>query len=73
MNTLLLYHLALLFASKSEIRFGNVCKKGGMHMKVDLPSDDEYIFTAYITVKGKRIYASQYGLKAFYIRVKRKD
>lgn len=33
----------------------------------------EYIYTAYITLKnGKRIYASQYGLKAFRIPVKRK-
>lgn len=32
----------------------------------------EYIYTAFITLKnGKRIYASQYGLKAFYIPVKR--
>ena len=32
----------------------------------------EYIYTAFITLKnGKRIYTSQYGLKAFYIPVKR--
>ena len=32
----------------------------------------EYIYTAFITLKnGKRIYASQYGLKAFCIPVKR--
>lgn len=32
----------------------------------------EYIYTAFITLKnGKRIYASQYGLRAFYIPVKR--
>ena len=31
----------------------------------------EYIYTAFITRKnGKRIYASQYGLKAFCIPVK---
>ena len=30
-----------------------------------------YIFTPYITLKnGRRLYASQYGLKAFRIRVK---
>ncbi len=34
----------------------------------------EYIYTAYITLKnGKRLYASQYGLKAFRIRVRRKQ
>ena len=32
----------------------------------------EYIYTAFITLKnGKRLYVSQYGLKAFYIPVKR--
>lgn len=32
------------------------------------------IYTAYITLKnGKRIYASQYGLKAFCIPVKSKN
>ena len=31
----------------------------------------EYIYTAFITLKnGKRIYTSQYGLKAFCIPVK---
>lgn len=34
--------------------------------------DGEYIYTPYITLKnGKRIYAFQYGLKAFRIRVNR--
>jgi hypothetical protein len=33
----------------------------------------EYIYTAFITLKnGKRIYASQYGLKAFRIPAKRR-
>ena len=33
----------------------------------------EYIFTKYITTRnGKRIYAWQYGLKAFRIRVNKK-
>ncbi len=39
-------------------------------------NDDDYeeVFTAYITLKnGKRLYASSYGLKAFCIRVKRKN
>lgn len=36
-------------------------------------SDVNYIFTAFITLKnGKRIYAQQYGKKAFCIPVKRK-
>ena len=30
----------------------------------------KYIFTKYITVSGRRIYASDYGLKAFRIEVK---
>ncbi len=29
----------------------------------------KYIFTKYITIKGRRIYASEYGLKAFRIEV----
>lgn len=34
----------------------------------------KYIYTAFITLKnGKRIYASQYGLKAFRIPVKPKN
>lgn len=36
--------------------------------------DYEYIFVSYITTRdGKRIYASEKGLKAFRIRVKRDD
>lgn len=34
----------------------------------------EYIYTAFITLKnGKRIYARQYGLKAFCIPVRSKE
>jgi hypothetical protein len=34
----------------------------------------DYIYTASITLKnGKKIYAAQYGLKAFYIPVKSKN
>ena len=33
----------------------------------------EYIYSAFITLKtGRKIYAPQYGLKAFRFRVKRK-
>lgn len=31
--------------------------------------DPNVIFRPWITVKGKRIYASQYGLRAFAIRI----
>lgn len=42
-------------------------------MKEKPPPGYEYIFTKYITLRnGKRIYASQRGLKAFRIKV-RKD
>ena len=34
----------------------NILWKGGMYM---------WIYSTYITIKGKRIYASQYGLKVF--------
>lgn len=33
-------------------------------------NNKKYIFTKYITVGGNRIYASEYGLKAFRIEVK---
>ena len=42
---------------------------------MSLSCDDvvEYVFTTYITLKnGRRIYARQYGLKAFRIAVRRK-
>lgn len=31
---------------------------------------NKYIFVKYITVNGRRIYASDYGYKAFRIKVK---
>ncbi len=37
------------------------------------PDEEDVVYTAYITLKnGKRIYAWQYGLKAFRICVKKK-
>ncbi len=33
-------------------------------------SESKLVFTKYITVKGRRIYASQYGLKAFCFEAK---
>lgn len=32
----------------------------------------EYVYTAYITIKGKRIYAYSYGLKAFRMKIRSK-
>lgn len=41
-------------------------------MSVAQNSAQEYIYTAFITLKdGTRIYAKQYGLKAFRIAVKK--
>ncbi len=40
-------------------------------MKDYIDCEIEYIFTPYVTRKGKRIYASRYGLRAFRIPVKR--
>nr|CBX28281.1 unknown protein [uncultured Desulfobacterium sp.] len=38
-----------------------------------MEKDSEYIYTKYITTKsGKKIYAYQYGLKAFRIKIKSK-
>lgn len=43
-------------------------------MSVRENGDVKYIFTAYITLKnGRRIYAWQYGLKAFCIAIKSKS
>lgn len=54
-STIILYHSSFEFA-RGFISF--FCK-GGMSM---------YIFTAYITSKdGRRLYAKQYGMKAFRI------
>lgn len=40
----------------------------------EMEDDYEYIYVAYITTRsGRRIYACQYGLKCFRIRVKRKQ
>ena len=45
--------------------------KGVLALKSTSNSSERYIFTAYITRKdGTRIYARQYGLKAFRIPVK---
>nr|DAK61975.1 MAG TPA: hypothetical protein [Caudoviricetes sp.] len=54
-STITLYHSSFEFARG----FINFFCKGGMSM---------YIFTAYITSKdGRRLYAKQYGMKAFRI------
>ena len=41
-------------------------------LKFDFPVPDGYVvkFVAYITVKGKRLYAKTYGKRAFPILVK---
>lgn len=77
------YALSLLFAigfmDSSKINLGRISEfywKGGMYMtkktcacaNVDKPSVS-YVYTAYITRNGKRIYAKSYGLKAFRIAV----
>jgi hypothetical protein len=38
-----------------------------------LAKDEEVIFVKWITRNGKRIYASQYGKKAFPLIVKKRD
>lgn len=35
-----------------------------------MEKEKKYVFTKYITIKGVRIYASEYGKKAFRIEVK---
>lgn len=54
-------------ASISENCFGKIFLKGVINM----PKDAKYIFVAFITLRnGKRIYARQYGRRAFRIAVK---
>lgn len=33
--------------------------------------ENVFIYTPYVTIKGKRIYASRYGLKAFKLSIPR--
>ena len=54
----------IFFLRKST--FLVLAKKGHVIMN----NKKRYIFTKYITVKGVRIYASEYGKKAFRIEVK---
>ena len=38
-----------------------------------VPDEEEVVFTTYITLKnGKRLYAKQYGKKAFMLRIRKK-
>ena len=39
-------------------------------MNHHLAPDEKYIFVKWITRKGKRVYATQYGYSAFRIKVK---
>lgn len=41
-----------------------------MNNNINVHDSEQYIYRPWITVKGMRIYASTYGLKAFKIRVK---
>lgn len=44
-----------------------------MAVTTSVSDEEDVVYTAYITLKnGKRIYAWQYGLKAFRISVKKK-
>ncbi len=44
-----------------------------MAVTTSVSDEEDVVYTAYITLKnGKRIYAWQYGLKAFRICVKKK-
>ena len=43
---------------------------GKHHMEhLEVPAGKRYVFVKYITRDGRRIYASEYGLKAFRILV----
>lgn len=62
--TVVVYQMRTLFSIVFRIRFEKILKEGGVCMK--------YKFVSFITLKnGKRIYAKDYGLRAFRIRVNR--
>lgn len=53
-----------------EIRLKKILLKGMVCMDKFDPKSGPFVFTAYITLKnGKRVYAKQYGKKAFCIPV----
>ena len=66
----LVYQPRLPLASISEICFGKICLKEVVAMNDNRNDDVKYIYVAFITRNGKRIYARQYGYKAFRIPVK---
>lgn len=67
----LVYQPRLPLASVSGICFGKICLKEVVAMNNNHNNDVKYIYVAFITRNGKRIYARQYGRKAFRIAVKR--
>ena len=70
--TVIVYHPCLPLASISGICFGKICLKEVVAMIDNRKEDVKYIYVAFITLRnGKRIYARQYGHKAFRIAVKR--
>lgn len=61
-------YLSALFKSFSDLSEKNLKSKEECVMKEEYT----YIFVAYITLKnGKRLYARNYGKRAFRIRVKK--
>lgn len=73
---LILTNLSITYAKTFFNLFSNMFRKnlfekGVLALNNSMNSSKKYIFTAYITRKdGTRIYARQYGLKAFRIPVK---
>ncbi len=65
-------HASSFFKSFQNSFWKNLLKKEVFVLNYHSDSSTEYIYVAYITLRnGKRIYANQYGLKAFRIRVRK--
>lgn len=67
--------LGILFARLILLQQKILSEKGGVsmkQMKFDFPLPEKHVirFVAYITVKGRRLYASAYGKRAWPILVK---
>ena len=67
---MLVYHVCLLFAMTFSEKSEKNLKRGAFFMRNDLPKNGHYIYCAYRTLKdGTRLYAKNYGLKAWRIWV----
>ena len=76
LSPIFMFSISAVFTSRKrfwDLFLKNLCERGTGAMKNCENEYVEYIYTAFITLKnGARIYARQYGLKAFRIPVKKR-